>query len=368
MGTRPDAIKLAPVILEIKKYPDKFKPIIILTAQHREMLDQVISLFDISVDYDLNIMKHNQNLFDITENALIKLREVIEKEKPDLILVQGDTTTAFIASLVAFYLKIPVAHIEAGLRTHNKYFPFPEEMNRKLISCLTDLHFAPTRSAKRNLLKEGISKDKIFVVGNTVVDALFFILNKQSKNEFQLPGKIHKLIENRDIYILLTAHRRENFGKPLKNICLAIREIAQENKDIKIIYPVHPNPNVSQTARKILKGLENVLLIAPVSYEIFVWLMKNAYLILTDSGGIQEEAPYLGKPVLVLRNESERGEAVKSGTVKVIGVNKNSIIKETQLLLDNTNKYKKMARFKSPYGDGKTASHIVNILKGFEKK
>lgn len=368
-GTRPEAIKIAPVIRQLRKYPRMFKTVVCVTAQHRHMLDQVLELFSIAPDYDLNIMKHDQTLFDITFRGLTGLKEVMEKEKPDMVLVQGDTTTTFVASLAAFYLKVPLAHIEAGLRTNNKYHPFPEEINRRLTTHIADLHFAPTEKARQNLLKEGINDDRIFVTGNTVIDALFMVVQKQTGQEVR--KKWHAFFEDHlgipinssRRLILVTGHRRENFGKGFENICKAIRKMAKSRRDVAIVYPVHLNPNVQGPVNRILKGLENVYLIKPLDYEPFVYLMSKAYLILTDSGGIQEEAPSLGKPVLVMRETTERPEAVESGAVKLTGTDRHKIIEEVDKLLDNRFYYKTMSSAGNPYGDGKAAERIIKTLK-----
>lgn len=359
-GTRPEVIKMAPIIRELRRYPDKFICRICVTAQHRQMLDQFLELFDIKPDYDLDIMQENQALEYITSAVLTQLRNIIRQEKPDCLLVQGDTTTAMAASLAAFYQKVKIAHIEAGLRTWDKLHPYPEEVNRRIIDSLSDLFFAHTEQAKRNLLSEGIPEEKIKVTGNTVIDALFGI----SKRHFDPKGTIlEKIPFDRRKVILLTAHRRENFGEPLINICHAIKEIALRYlTDICIVYCVHLNPNVQKTAYSILNGIENVLLTGPLDYVPFVQLMKRSYFILTDSGGIQEEAPSLGKPVLVLREVTERPEAVQAGTVKVIGTNKTQIIHEIQKLLTNKTEYEKMSRAINPYGDGQARKRIVNII------
>ncbi len=359
-GTRPEAIKLAPVINKLKEREKDFKAIICVTAQHREMLDQVLSIFNIKPDYDLDIMKDNQNLFDITTKVLVGLKSVLEEANPDLVMVQGDTTTAFIAGLVAFYLKIPVAHVEAGLRTYNKYNPFPEDMNRHLLSAIADYHFAPTEWSKTNLIKEHIPKERIWVTGNTVIDALLEIIKRQKTD------KPNNIISKFDVQssklILVTGHRRESFGEGFENICQALREIAQKRSDIIIVYPVHLNPNVRQPVNKILKNIANVVLIEPIDYEPFVSLMNRSYLILTDSGGIQEEAPSLGKPVLVMRNTTERPEGVEAGVVKLVGTVKDSIVENVFELLDNKDIYEGMSKKANPYGDGKAAERIADIL------
>lgn len=358
-GTRPEAIKVAPVIL--KSIEEKsFDVKVCVTAQHREMLDQVLNIFNIKPDYDLDIMKENQDLFDITSNIILKLRNVLQKEKPDLVFVHGDTTTTFASSLVSFYFKIKVAHIEAGLRTHNKYSPFPEEINRTLTGHLTDIHLAPTEKSKQNLIKENISESNIIVTGNTVIDALFYV-----RNRIETEKLIFEELKNIDFskrIVLITGHRRENFGEGFINICEAIKSLALNNKNVLFIYPVHLNPNVRKPVFDIIGNIKNIILMKPLSYLPFVKLMSKSYIILTDSGGIQEEAPSLGKPVLVMRNTTERPEAVKAGTVKLVGTDKNKIISNTQLLLDNEKKYKEMAFAHNPYGDGKSAEKIIEYV------
>jgi UDP-N-acetylglucosamine 2-epimerase (non-hydrolysing) len=360
-GTRPEAIKLAPVIKELERRNDVFVSKVCVTAQHREMLDPFLQLFGINPDWDLNIMQPNQSLFDVTAKALIKLKEVLEKEKPDLVLVQGDTTTTFTAALAAYYLKIKVGHVEAGLRTLDKYNPFPEELNRRLVGHIADLHFAPTKRAKENLLSEGIPEGSIFVTGNTVVDALFMILAR-TKSEDYLPKALSQ--PDRKL-ILVTAHRRESFGEGIANICLALKEIVKRVPDVEIVYPVHLNPNVREPVYRMLSGMERVHLIEPLDYISFVHLMKASYLILTDSGGIQEEAPSLGRPVLVLRNTTERPEAVEAGAAKLVGTDPQRIVAETLRLLQDPSGYSKMATVPNPFGDGKAALRIVDILESF---
>ena len=372
-GTRPEAIKLAPVIRQLKTYNSKIKLTVCVTAQHREMLDQALKIFDIYPDYDLNIMRKDQDLFEITEKTLSGLKGVLRREQPDIVLVQGDTTTAFTAGLAAYYYKIPVGHIEAGLRTYNKYSPFPEEKNRHLLSVLGDFHFAPTEWAKSNLLKEGVPEEKIWVTGNTVIDALLYV-SREQKTE-KVKGHWEKYFEtewnlslsyetNCSKLILVTGHRRENFGDGFRNICVALKEIAEKRRDVRIVYPVHLNPNVQQPVKTILNKCRNVSLIEPIEYEPFVFLMNRSYLVLTDSGGIQEEAPSLGKPVLVMRDTTERPEGVEAGTVKLVGTDRDKIINETLMLLDNPSLYEKMSKAVNPYGDGKTAERIVDVLIG----
>jgi len=359
-GTRPEAIKIAPVIKELQKHRDKFICCICVTSQHRQLLDPLLTLFDIKTNYDLNIMRENQSLEYITTATLTKLGKILEQEKPDYLFVQGDTTTAMAASLAAFYHRIKIAHIEAGLRTWNKLQPYPEEINRKIIDAVSDLCFAHTEQAKQNLLQEGITAENIIVTGNTVIDVLLDIAGRK----FDLKGSVLKNIPfTEKKVILVTAHRRENFGQPLINICYAIKEIALcYPYDVYFVYPVHPNPNVQNTVYSILSGLENVLLIEPLNYEIFVQLMKNSYLILTDSGGLQEEAPSLVKPVLVLREVTERTEAVDAGTAQIVGTQREKIIEKTINLLENRTAYEHMSKALNPYGDGKASKRIVNHL------
>jgi len=367
LGTRPEAIKMAPIVKELEKHSNKVKTIVTVSGQHREMLDQVLNLFNIKVDYDLNIMKPNQTLFDIVSILLIELKKVLNNEKPDVILVQGDTTTSFATCLAAYFLKIFIAHVEAGLRTYNKYSPFPEEINRRLTGVLSDLHFAPTKSAFNNLVQENINKKTIFITGNTVIDALLMTVRDNydfgTIKDDKIAKRLLKIDFNKRI-ILVTAHRRENFGEPLENICYAIKKLIENNNNIEVVYPVHMNPNVREPVNKILGNLERVYIIPPLDYEPFVQLMSKSFIILTDSGGIQEEAPSLGKPVFVMRNHTERPEAVEAGTVKLVGTDWRLIVNETQKLLDDKVEYNKMAKTVNPYGDGKAAERIVNCLLG----
>jgi len=357
-GTRPEAIKMVPLMKKFNDCKDIFKPVIVVTAQHRDMLDQVLELFHIKPDYDLGIMQINQSIEDVTTRCLTKLSEVIQLEKPKMILVQGDTTTTFVGALAAYYNKIPVGHIEAGLRSYDKFQPFPEEINRKLTTVLTDIHFAPTNSAAENLKNEGIQSHKIFVTGNTVIDTLLEIV----KREYEFESSLYKILNNASKLVLVTAHRRESFGKPLKNICFALKKIAQTVEDIQILFPVHPNPKVIKTVYKYINNNEKLHVVPPLDYETFVHVMNKSYLILTDSGGIQEEAPSLGKPVLVLRNKTERPEAVEAGTVKLVGTDAKKIIDETLNLMGNEVEYKQMARAINPYGDGKAGERIFKII------
>lgn len=366
-GTRPEAIKVAPLYWEFKKHSNFFDVKLCVTAQHRQMLDQVVSFFEIKPDYDLNLMKENQTLFDITANSLMGLEKVYNDFKPDLIFVQGDTTTAFVGALAAFYKKIKIAHIEAGLRSYNKYSPYPEEINRVLVGHLVDYHFAPTKLAKKNLKKENINSN-IYVVGNTVIDALFLALKKIEKNK-TLKEEIVSFFVDRihykkgDRVILVTGHRRESFGKGFENICLALKKIAQEFRDTKIVYPVHLNPNVKEPVYRILKGIKNLYLLDPLEYPYLVWLLSQCYLVLTDSGGIQEEAPSLGKPVLVMREVTERTEGIDAGTAKLVGTDIEKIVTSVSLLLKDLDRYNEMAKAINPYGDGKSSQRILKQVK-----
>ena len=358
-GTRPEAIKMAPVVLELKKYPDLITPIVAVTAQHRDMLDQVLNLFNIKPDYDLNIMAQGQTLFDITTKAMNGLNEVLSKEKPDIVLVHGDTTTTFAGALAAYYHETAVGHVEAGLRTYNKYSPFPEEMNRKLTGAIADLHFAPTDTASGNLKAEGTKEDKIFVTGNTVIDALHKTVTDDFKFDDEKLANID--YENKRI-ILVTTHRRENLGEPMRHVYKALKDIVNEFDDVEIVFPVHKNPKVREVVNEELGNIEAVHLIDPLDYEPFANLMHRAFLVLTDSGGIQEEAPSLGKPVLVLRDTTERPEAVKAGTVKLIGTERQKVYEETKYLLTDHDEYQRMANTCNPYGDGKASKRIIEAI------
>ena len=364
-GTRPEAIKIAPVILALSKLPN-IDSRICVTAQHRQMLDQVLDLFEIRPDYDLNIMKPGQDLTDISANILLALRPILKEFKPDLLLVHGDTTTTLVSALAAYYEKITVGHVEAGLRTGNLYAPWPEEMNRSMVSRITQLHFAPTTSAQDNLLREGIDPQKIFVTGNTVIDALLETVNKidtnpslnsQMKERFSFIDPTKKLIT-------VTGHRRENFGDGFERICKALKVLASRS-DVQVVYPVHLNPSVQEPVKRILGDSSNIHLIEPLDYLPFVYLMSQSYLIITDSGGVQEEAPSLGKPVLVMRDTTERPEAVDAGTVKLVGTDQQKIIDEATILLDSKDAYSAMARAINPYGDGKAAVRIQKIISEF---
>ncbi len=367
-GTRPEAIKMCPLVLEMGKYSDYIEPIVAVTAQHREMLDQVLELFNIKPDYDLNIMASGQTLYDITTRALNGLKEVIEEAKPDMVLVHGDTTTTFAGALAAFYAQVPVGHVEAGLRTGNKYSPYPEEMNRKLTGSIADMHFAPTSTSKANLLKENVDSETILVTGNTVIDAL----QTTVKEDYEFAdAEFNKIFARGNRLILMTTHRRENLGEPMRNVYKALRKVLETHADVEAIFPVHKNPKVREIVQEELGGLDRVHLIEPMDYEPFANLMGKVDIVLTDSGGIQEEAPALGKPVLVLRDTTERPEAVDAGTVKLVGTAYEDVLRETNLLLDDPAHYKKMAEAANPYGDGKACERIIRAIlqkKGYNVK
>lgn len=358
-GTRPEAIKMAPVVKALQR--ESVPCQVAVTAQHREMLDQVLELFKIRPDYDLNLMKAGQTLVDITTRALSGLEEVFKKAKPDLVLVHGDTTTTFVASLAAFYAQIPVGHVEAGLRTGNKYSPFPEEMNRKLTGAIADLHFAPTNTAKQNLLREGVSEEKIFVTGNTVIDALLHTVNADyCFTDLELASILER--EQNRRMILVTTHRRENLGEPMRQIYHGLANVLDNNPDTYIVFPVHKNPSVRKVVDEVLGQHERVYLIEPMDYEPFVNLMSKAHIILTDSGGIQEEAPSLGKPVLVVRDTTERPEAVEAGTVSLVGTSYERVVESLNRLLTDADVFQTMAHAINPYGDGKASERIVKII------
>lgn len=367
-GTRPEAIKMAPVVKELEKYNKQFKTVVCVTAQHRQMLDQVLYLYDIKPAYDLNIMKPKQDLFDVTSEVLLGLKTIIKKERPDIILVHGDTTTTMTASLAGYYLRTPIGHVEAGLRTHQKFAPFPEEINRTIASALADIHFAPTDLARRNLLNEGVNSEHIYITGNTIVDALFSALDIIQKNpniKEQLSSQFSFLDPNKRL-ILVTGHRRESFGIGFENICRALVNISETHDDIEILYPVHLNPNVQEPVKRILgNNRDKIHLLEPVDYLPFIYLMNRSFLVITDSGGIQEEAPSLGKPVLVMRDFTERPEAVIAGTVKLVGTDQSKIIAGVSNLLDNVEAYKSMTLTHNPYGDGKAAERITEVLKSW---
>ena len=359
-GTRPEAIKMAPLVKELESRKE-IKSIVCVTAQHREMLDQVLNIFKIKPDYDLNIMKQGQSLSEITSRVLLGLEEVIKKEEPNIILVHGDTTTTFAGALAAFYNKVDIGHVEAGLRTYDKYSPFPEEANRIMVDRITDMYFAPTEVSKNNLLKENIDESKIYVTGNTAIDAMKYTISDNYENSiFDWVGD-SKLI-------LLTAHRRENLGEPMYNIFKAVKRLVNDNKNIKVIYPIHLNPLVRKIANEVFEDNERIKLIEPLEVVDFHNFINKSYLILTDSGGIQEEAPSLGKPVLVLRDTTERPEGITAGTLKLVGTNENDIYNEATLLLNNKNEYNKMSKASNPYGDGNTSKYIVDaIIERYDK-
>lgn len=368
-GTRPEAIKMAPLVKEFQKHASFFETKVCVTAQHREMLDQVLELFDIIPDYDLDIMKPGQNLYSITANVLLGMKPILMDFKPDVVFVHGDTSTTFAASLAAFYQQISVAHIEAGLRTGNIYSPWPEEANRKLTTQITKYFFAPTLTSKNNLLEENVKKEHVVITGNTVIDALFLTIAKiKSNKELELDiikdlaSNSYKLKNDKKI-ILVTGHRRENHGQGFINICTALSKIALKNPNIDIVYPVHLNPNVQKPVQELLSGIDNVYLIKPLQYEQFVYMMEKSLFIITDSGGVQEEAPSLGKPVLVMRNTTERPEALEAGTVRLVGTDTNLIIEQAQKLISNTVSYDNMSKASNPYGDGSASVKIVSYIK-----
>ena len=374
-GTRPEAIKMAPLINEFRKYPGDFQVEVCLTGQHREMLDQVNDFFNIQGDYDLSIMSHNQTLFDVTSRALLGIGSILDKSKPDLVFVQGDTTTVFAGALASYYKQIKVAHLEAGLRSNDKYSPFPEEVNRVLTGHIADFHFAPTKKAEESLKNENIS-DNIFIVGNTVIDALFLGLDIISAEGYEekiisyfdevIAGfsDLYKSIKEKNKkLVLVTGHRRESFGLPFENMCNAMLDIVNKYEEVELIYPVHLNPNVQRTVKKYLKNHQRIHLIEPLDYPFLIWLEKLSYLILTDSGGIQEEGPSLGKPVLVMRDVTERMEGVDAGTAKLVGTDREKIFREADILLSSAEEYQKMAQAVNPYGEGTTSKQIVEKLK-----
>ena len=375
-GTRPEAIKMAPLVKEFQKHPDKFHSVVCVTGQHREMLDQVLHIFDIVPDYDLNIMQQGQDLYDVTTRVLLGMRDVLKQERPDVVFVHGDTTTSTAAALAAFYQQIPVAHIEAGLRTNNIYNPWPEEMNRQITSRIASFHFAPTELSRRNLLKENIEASKITVTGNTVIDALHRVVDKIQKDKAldsvlaeslkNVGYDVTRLKEDKKL-VLITGHRRENFGDGFLNICRAIKDLASKYPNVDFVYPMHLNPNVRTPIHSMfgenLVDLGNVFFIEPLEYLSFVYLMEKSVIVLTDSGGIQEEAPSLGKPVLVMRNTTERPEALEKGTVKLVGTDYDKIVREMSILLDAPIAYTKMSQAINPYGDGKACERIVEQFK-----
>lgn len=374
-GTRPEAIKMAPLVKEFQKYNEEFETIVCVTGQHREMLDQVLTLFEIKPDYDLNIMKQGQDLYDVTARVLVGMRDVLNKARPDVVLVHGDTTTSTAAALAAFYQQIPVGHVEAGLRTHNIYSPWPEEMNRQITGRIATYHFAPTLLSKQNLLAEGVKEEQIYVTGNTVIDALHMVVDKIKKNkelDTKLEGllkqagyDVNRLVREKKL-VLITGHRRENFGDGFIHMCTAIKDLTQKYPNVDFVYPMHLNPNVRKPIHEVfgedLSNLGNMFFIEPLEYLSFVYLMEKSTIVLTDSGGIQEEAPGLGKPVLVMRDTTERPEALKAGTVKLVGTNYDKIVVEVSTLLDNQEYYEKMSKAVNPYGDGMACGRIINIL------
>jgi len=374
-GTRPEAIKMAPLVKELQKHSDKFETIVCVTGQHRQMLDQVLEIFNIKPDYDLNIMKQGQDLYDVTARVLIGMRDVLKEVRPDVVLVHGDTTTSTAAALAAFYQQIPVGHVEAGLRTHNIYSPWPEEMNRQITGRIATYDFAPTQLSRLNLISEGVSEDKITVTGNTVIDALHIVVDKIKKNKalgVKLEAvlkdagyDINRLVNGKKL-VLITGHRRENFGEGFISICRAIKTLTEKYPDVDFVYPMHLNPNVRKPIHEVfgtkLNSLVNMFFIEPLEYLAFVYLMEKSNIVLTDSGGIQEEAPGLGKPVLVMRDTTERPEALEAGTVKLVGTDYDTIIEKVSLLLDDAVYYDKMSKAINPYGDGNACARIIKAL------
>ena len=375
-GTRPEAIKMAPLVKEFKKYPDDFETIVCVTGQHREMLDQVLEIFEITPDYDLNIMKQGQDLYDVTARVLVGMRDVLKESQPNVVLVHGDTTTSMATALAAFYQQISVGHVEAGLRTNNIYSPWPEEMNRQLTGRIANFNFSPTSLSQQNLKLEGIDQTKVLVTGNTVIDALYWVMEKIKCNEF-LRTELENILQNAGYHVcrlaegrklvLITGHRRENFGDSFISICKAIKTLTEKYTNVDFVYPMHLNPNVRKPIYEIfgenLSNLGNIFFIEPLEYLSFVFLMEKSTIVLTDSGGIQEEAPGLGKPVLVMRDTTERPEALEAGTVKLVGTDYNKIVDEVSTLLDDNHAYEAMSRSINPYGDGLASSRIVNMLK-----
>lgn len=374
-GTRPEAIKMAPLVKEFQKYPGQFETIVCVTGQHRQMLDQVLEIFDIKPDYDLNIMKQGQDLYDVTARVLTGMRDVLKETQPDVVLVHGDTTTSTAAALAAFYQQIPVGHVEAGLRTHNIYSPWPEEMNRQITGRIAEYDFAPTPLSRANLLAEGVAENKITVTGNTVIDALYCVVDKikntpaldgELKSELVKAGYDTERLANSKKLVLITGHRRENFGDGFISMCKAIKALTEKYPDVDFVYPMHLNPNVRKPIHEVfgenLEGLGNMFFIEPLEYLSFVYLMEKSNIVLTDSGGIQEEAPGLGKPVLVMRDTTERPEALEAGTVKLVGTDYDMIVNEVSALLDNQDHYDAMSKAVNPYGDGKACNRIVNSL------
>ena len=365
-GTRPEAIKMAPLTKEFQKYPQLFETKVCVTAQHREMLDQVLSFFDISPNYDLDLMKPGQNLYNLTATIIKSLKQILEEFKPDYVFVHGDTTTTMAGSIASFYSGAKVCHVEAGLRTHNKLSPFPEEINRQVTGRISDYHFAPTENSKKNLIKENIKEENILVTGNTVIDALISSVDKVNKKPSQFINNLSNKIRDKEV-VLVTGHRRENLGEGFERICKAIKQIAYDNKNRLIIYPVHLNPRVQEPVKRTLSNISNVILIDPLAYEDFIWLMNRSKIIITDSGGVQEEAPSLGKPVLVMRDTTERPEAVEAGTVLLVGTNINLITSKALELLNNSSAFEKMSKLHNPYGDGMASKRIVEFIKKLKK-
>ncbi len=366
-GTRPEAIKMAPLVLEFQKHSDVFETKVCITAQHREMLDQVLSFFEITPDYDLDLMEPDQNLYTLTSDIITSMKPILNEFQPDFVYVHGDTTTTMATSLAAFYSGAKICHVEAGLRTFNMQSPFPEEMNRCVTGVVTNYHFSPTETSKKNLLRESKAEESIVITGNTVIDALLYSVNKVNSGYKDPEIKSLKSLINPDKKIILvTGHRRENHGQGFINICEALKIIALEHSDCDIIYPVHLNPNVQKPVYELLSDVENIKLISPLSYPAFVWLMEKSYLIITDSGGVQEEAPSLGKPVLVMRDTTERPEAVEAGTVLLVGTNKEQIINEANKLLNDTKAYENMSKLHNPYGDGKACNRIIEHIKNIK--
>lgn len=374
-GTRPEAIKMAPLVKEFQKYPNKFQTIVCVTGQHREMLDQVLHIFEIRPDYDLNIMKQGQDLYDVTARVLVGMREVLQKACPDVVLVHGDTTTSTAAALAAFYQQIPVGHVEAGLRTHNIYSPWPEEMNRQITGRIATFHFSPTLLSRKNLLAEGVKEEQIIVTGNTVIDALYMVVDKIKQDKAldteleivlrQAGYEVNRLAKGKKL-VLITGHRRENFGDGFISMCRAIQALTQKYPDVDFVYPMHLNPNVRKPIHQVfgedLANLGNMFFIEPLEYLSFVYLMEKSFLVLTDSGGIQEEAPGLGKPVLVMRDTTERPEALDAGTVKLVGTDYDRIVSEVSALLEDVEYYDQMSKAVNPYGDGKACERIVRTF------
>ncbi|EWH14548.1 UDP-N-acetylglucosamine 2-epimerase [Cellulophaga geojensis KL-A] len=363
-GTRPEAIKMAPLVKEFLKHSDTFETKVCITAQHREMLDQVLSFFEITPDYDLDLMKPNQNLYSLTADIITGLKPILEEFRPDFVYVHGDTTTTMASSIAGFYSGAKVCHVEAGLRTFNKRSPFPEEVNRSIAGSVADYHFSPTTTSQQNLLNENVKQENILVTGNTVIDALQFSSNKVTSDTYsdEEIEQLKTIVDTSKKLVLVTGHRRENHGQGFINICSALKEIALENQDVQIIYPVHLNPNVQKPVYDLLDNVNNIKLIAPSSYPAFVWLMSQSYLIITDSGGVQEEAPSLGKPVLVMRDTTERPEAVEAGTVFLVGTDKDKIVTEANKLLHDKEAYSVMSKLHNPYGDGTSCQKIIEFI------